>query len=84
MSKSIQVRDPEVIRAVKDGAEYLIIDHRRFLLVEVDTATDKPYHVSDPEEAAVVREALQDTSPRLSGKAAREYLKARTREHGVR
>lgn len=83
MSKVVQVRDEEVIRAVEEGAEYLIIGQRRFLLVEVDEAGDEPYFVTDPEEAALVREALQDTSARLSPEAAREYLKARLREHGI-
>lgn len=83
MTKSIHVRDAELIQAVREGTEYLIIDQRRFLLVEVDQASEEPYHVTDPEEAALVREALQDTSPRLSGEAAREYLKARLREHGI-
>lgn len=83
MSKSIQVRDAELIRAVEAGAEYLVIGKRRFLLVQVDEASEEPYHVTDPEEVALVREALQDTSPRLSGDAAREFLKARLREHGV-
>ncbi|HYG60917.1 MAG TPA: hypothetical protein VD902_22800 [Symbiobacteriaceae bacterium] len=83
MSKPIHIRDTDVIRAVEEGADLLVIGRRRFLLVEVDEATDEPYRVTDPEEAALVREALQDTSPRLSGEAAREYLKARLREHGI-
>jgi hypothetical protein len=83
MNKPIQIRDEEVIRAVEEGADCLIIGGKRFLLVEVDEATDEPYHVTDPEEVALVREALQDTSPRLSGEDAREYLKARLREHGI-
>lgn len=64
-------------------AEYLIIGRRRFLLVEVDEASDERYFVTDPEEAALVREALRDTSARLSPEGAREYLKARLREHGI-
>jgi len=83
VSKPIHIRDTDVIRAVEEGADLLVIGRRRFLLVEVDEATDEPYRVTDPEEAALVREALQDTSPRLSGEAAREYLKARLREHGI-
>lgn len=83
MSKPIHIRDTEVIRAVEEGADLLVIGRRRFLLVEVDKAADQPHLVTDPEEAALVREALQDTSPRLSGEAAREYLKACLREHGI-
>lgn len=83
MSKPIHIRDTEVIRAVEEGADYLVIGSRRFLLVEVDEATDEPYSVTDPDEVTLIREALQDTSPRLSGEAAREYLRARLREHGV-
>lgn len=83
MSKSIRIRDHEVIRAVEAGADSLMIGQRRFLLVEVDAATDEPYRVTDPAEAALVREALQDNSPRLSGEAAREYLRARMRENGI-
>jgi hypothetical protein len=83
VSKPIHIRDTEVIRAVEEGADLLVIGRRRFLLVEVDEATNEPYRVTDPEEAALVREALQDTSPRLSGEAARGYLKARLREHGI-
>lgn len=83
VSEPIRIRDDEVIRAVEAGADSLMIGKRRYLLVEVDAATDEPYRVTDPEEAALVREALQDNSPRLSGDAAREYLKARLREHGI-
>ncbi len=83
MSKAVHVRDVELIRALEEGADYLIAGQRRFLVVEVDEASEEPYHVTDPEEAALIREALQDTSPRLSGEAAREYLKARLREHGI-
>lgn len=75
MSKSIRVRDAELIRAVEDGAEYLEIGHRRFLLVRVDEASEEPYHVTDPEEVALVREALQDNSPRLSGMSRTEVPK---------
>lgn len=39
--------------------------------------------MTDPEEVALIREALQDTSPRLSGDEARAYLKARLKEHGI-
>jgi hypothetical protein len=72
-----------LIRAVEEGADCLIIGQRRFLLVEIDEATEEPYH-PDPEEVALIREAVRDTSPRLSGEAAREFLKARLRDHGVR
>lgn len=83
MSKPIQIRDRDVILAVEEGVDSLLIGERRFLLVEVTEATDQPYRVTDSEEAALVREALQDTSPRLSGEDARKYLKARLREHGI-
>ena len=83
VSKPIHIRDEEVIRAVEERADCLVIGGRRFLLVEVDEATGEPYHVTDPDEEVLVLEALQDTSPRLSGEAAREYLKARLREHGI-
>ena len=84
MSKPIHIRDAEVIRAIEEGADYLVIGQRRFLLVEVEEATEEAYHVTDPDELALIREALRDTSPRLSGEAAREYLRARLREHGIR
>lgn len=84
MSKPIHIRDTEVIRAIEDGADCLVIGQRRFLLVEVDEATEETYRITDPEEAELVRQALKDTSPRLSGEAARDYLKARLREHGIR
>jgi len=83
VSKAINVRDAEVIRAVEEGADCLVIAGRRFLLVEVDETSEEPYHVTDPDEVALVREALEDSSPSLSGEAAREYLKARLREHGI-
>jgi hypothetical protein len=84
VSKPIHIRDADVIRAIEQGADFVVIGQRRFLLVEVDEATQDAYQVTDPEDVALVREALQDTSPRLSGEAARDYLKARLREHGVR
>ena len=84
MSKPIHIRDNEVIRAIEAGADCLVIGRRRFLLVEVNEATEEPYRITDSEEAALVSEALKDTSPRMSGEAAREYLKARLREHGIR
>lgn len=84
MSKPIHIRDADVIRAIEEGADYLVIGQRRFLLVEVDEATEEPYRVTDPDEATLIREALHDSSPRVSGDAAREFLKSRLREHGVR
>lgn len=67
MSKSVHVRDPELIRALEEGADYLVVGGRRFLLVEVDDSNDtEPYNVTDPEEVALIREALQDNSPRLN------------------
>lgn len=84
MSKPIRISDTEVIRAIEEGADCLVIGQRRFLLVEVEEATEEPHVITAPEEAELVREAVKDTSPRLSGEAARDFLKARLREHGIR
>lgn len=84
MSKSVHVRDAELIRALEEGADYLVAGRHRFLLVEVDDSHDtEPYNATDPEEVALIREALQDNSPRLIGEEARAYLKARLKEHGI-
>lgn len=80
MSKVIHIRDVDLIRALEDGAE-IVAGQRRFLLVELHH--EDPEDVTDPEEVALIEEALRDTSPRLSGEAAREYLKARLGEHGL-
>lgn len=84
MGKPIHIRDTELIRAIEEGADCLVIGQRRFLLVELEEATNEPYRITDPEEALLVREAVKDASPRLSGDAARDYLRARLREHGIR
>lgn len=85
MSKSIHVRDAELIRAVEEGAEYLIIGQRRFLLVEVgDNAAEEPYDVSDPDEIALIRKVLDNARPLLSGDEAQAYVQARLRKHGRR
>jgi hypothetical protein len=83
VSKSVRVQEPEVILAVEQGADRLIIGQRQFLLVEVDKAAEVSYRPTDSEEVAMVREAIADKSPRLSGEAAREFLKARLRDHGI-
>lgn len=84
MGKDVYVRDAELIRALEEGADYLVAGRRRFLLVEVDDSNQtEPYNVTDPDEVALIQEALEDTSPRLSGDEARAYLKARLKEHGI-
>lgn len=71
MSKPIHMRDAAVMRAIEAGADPL------------DGPSLEPYRPSDPTEVALIREALNDFSPRLSGAAAREYLIARLRDHGI-
>lgn len=83
MSKAIRIRDGELAQALEAGADYLIVGKRRFLLVEVDDVGDDMYEVTDPVEIELVLEAMQDTSPVLSGEEARAYLKARLKEHGI-
>lgn len=85
MTRSVRVGDGELIRAVEEGAEYLIIGQRRFRLVEVDSnAEEEPYDVTDPDEIALIRKALDNTRPLLSGDEARAYVQARTKKHGNR
>ena len=85
MGKAIRVEDQELLRAFQEGVDYLIAGKRRFLLVEIDEegGTGGSYDVTDPAEADIVREALQDTSRSLTGEKAREYLKASLKDHGV-
>ncbi|HEY3365713.1 MAG TPA: hypothetical protein VGK74_11710 [Symbiobacteriaceae bacterium] len=85
MSKSVRVRDTELIRAVEEGAEYLVIGQRRFLFVAVDDSpSDESHDVTDPQEIALIRKALDNTRPLLSGAEARVYLQARLKQHGNR
>ncbi|HLO04754.1 MAG TPA: hypothetical protein VK191_16735 [Symbiobacteriaceae bacterium] len=85
MAKAVRVQDEQLRRALETGVDYLIIDNRRFLLVEVtDQGEGDHYDVTDPEELKAVDEALQETSRTLRGAEARAYLDARLKEHGVR
>jgi len=83
MSKPVPVRDAELIQALEEGANCIVVGDRRFLLVKVDEAADEPYLVTEPAEVELVRESLQDNIPRRSGEDAMDYLKARLREHGI-
>jgi hypothetical protein len=84
MSKTVRVQDAELIRALEGGAEVLVAGQRRFLVVQLDDSiNDEPYNVTDPEEIALIRKALQDKRPLLSGEEARAYVKARLKDHGV-
>ncbi|MCL5045414.1 MAG: hypothetical protein M1598_01145 [Actinobacteria bacterium] len=83
MNKAIQIDDVELLRAIQEGADYLIAGKRRFLLVEVPDPNGQAYDVGDPAETQVVKEALHDNSLRLEGEAARKYLKARLKDYGV-
>lgn len=83
MEKAVQVRDVELIRAVEEGAEYLIIGQRRFLLVELDDSSrEEPIDVTDPEEIALIRKALASKRPLLSGEEARAYVRDRLKQYG--
>lgn len=86
VEKSYRVQDEEVSRAITGGANYLLVGKRRFKIVEVAEVPAEPesYEVTDPEELRVLEEALNDKSRLLRGEEAREYLKARLREHGIR
>lgn len=83
MSKVIHVRDEQIIRAVEEGAEYLVIGQRRFRLVEAPEDTEEVHDVTDPEEVALIEKALRDTRPPLSGDEARAYVQARLKEYGA-
>ncbi len=85
MEKAIQVQDPELLSALQEGADYLIVGKRRFLLVEVEEGEAGTfYDVQDPEEIEVARRALRDDSRRLAGEEAGAYLVNRLKEHGIR
>lgn len=85
MAKSIHVRDAELLRALEEGADYLVAGQRRFLLVEVQESTGAEFHdVTVPEEVRILDEALQDTSQPLEGEEARKYLQERLNHYGVR
>lgn len=53
------------------------------MVCRLELPGEEPEVGTDPEEVARIEGALEDGSPRLSGEAAREYRKARLREHGV-
>lgn len=85
MTNAVRVQDGALIRAVEEGVEYLIIGQRRFRLVEVDSpAEEEPYDVTDPKEIALIRKALDNTRPLLSGDEARAYVQAGIKKHGNR
>lgn len=85
VSKEIYVHDEKLIRAVEEGAEYLVIGQRRFLLVEMDdTADTEPYRVTDPEEISMLRRALQNSEPLLTGDEALDYVQSQLKKHGAR
>lgn len=85
MGKSVHVRDLDLIRAVEEGAEYLIIGQRRFRLVEADASVrEEPHDVTDPDEIALIRKALDNSRPLLSGDEARAYVQNRLKKHGNR
>lgn len=85
MGKAVRVKDKELLRVLEAGADYLIVGNRRFLLVEVaDEGEGESYDVTNPDEVKVLDEALQDTSPRLRGEEARQFLRDRLKAYGVR
>lgn len=81
MSKVIQIRDADLIRALEDGTE-IVADQHRFLLVELHN--EEPEDVTDPQDVNQLERALQNTRPLLSSDEARAYIQARLREHGNR
>lgn len=81
MSNVIHVRDETLIRAVEEGAEYLVIGRRRFRLIEVPNGAEEPHDVTDPEEVALIEKALRDTRPPLSADQARAYVQDRLKKH---
>ncbi|HWI60554.1 MAG TPA: hypothetical protein VNT75_01810 [Symbiobacteriaceae bacterium] len=85
LAKSVRVNDKELCRVLEAGADYLIVGNRRFLLVEVDEPGDGDfYDVTDPDEVRALDAALQDKSPVRRGTEARQRLRTRLKEHGVR
>lgn len=82
MAKVVRIQDRRLAREIQD-AEYLEIDGRRFLLVEVESQDTDEYEVTDPDEIRAVEEALGDTSPLLDNEEALRYVKTKLREHGL-
>lgn len=82
MAKVVRIQDRRLAHEIQD-AEYLEIDGKRFLLVEVESSETGDYEVTDPDEIRAIEEALGDTSPLLDSEEARRYLKTKLREHGI-
>ena len=87
MERSHKVHDDEVSRALLDGVNYLLVGKRRFKVIEVTDVPDEPegfYEVMDPDELRILERTRTGNPRYLRGEEAREYLKARLSEHGIR
>lgn len=61
------MENEDLKRAVYLGESYIQIDHRKFLLFEVDQIHEpNVYEVTDPDEENQLLKALEDINPVLS------------------
>lgn len=86
MGKVVRIEDGQLAKALVSGAEYLIVGHRRFRLIEVKE--DEPeeegfYEPTDSEEIRALEEALHDKSELLDAEEGRKFLKEQLRQHGI-
>lgn len=81
MGKAVRVDEASrLAKALAKGAEYLIVGHRRFRILEVE---GEYYDPIDPEEIRAVEEALHDDTDVLDPEEGRNYLKEQLRQYGI-
>lgn len=76
LMKLIKVDDKDMKDAVKTGNSYIQIGERKFLLMEVEEASDSvEYNVTDLEEEKQLLRSLDDDNPILSEEEINNMLR---------
>lgn len=65
--KLVKLENEELTNAITNGNAYIQVGNRKFMLFEVEEASQSDYYeVTDPEEERLLQEALNDHNPSLS------------------
>lgn len=73
--KPIKVENEEIKKAICSGDAYIQVDHRKFLLMEVEQVKEpNVYEVTDPDEEKQLLNALEFNNPVLDDKEINRIL----------
>lgn len=83
MAKELRIDDPGLIQQARETAIVIIGDRSFVALESIMTVQDETgLFELDDEEVAMLREAAEDTRPRLRGTSIDEYLARQLQEFG--